>query len=324
MQICSAQSGSKRTAGGFAPERMRLADGLRGLAADSRAAAFGGLGGCGCGRAGVHAVGRVVVRPPSLYLIIGHYSVSVRNLHVDSSEVLYNAKIKCFPDGSRSVMVCSAPCFRRSGWELSTNECSKTVDDGDAVVESRFDNIGRAMRRARAAVRDIARSNRFSYFVTLTLNREKVDRYDMAAITKKLNNWLDNQVRRRGLKYVLVPERHKDGAIHFHGFFNDALAAVPSGHYSNSGQMIYNLPAWSLGFTAAIELYGDYNSAVSYVCKYIGKQGEKPGGRWYYSGGQLEQPNIILANLEYESIPQNAYSFSIDDCGRLFWIWEED
>ena len=53
---------------------------------------------------------------------------------------------------------------------------------------------------------------------------------------------------------------------------------------------MYNLPGWSLGFTTAMELYGDYPAAVAYVCKYIGKDGTKPAGRWYYSGGDLKEP----------------------------------
>lgn len=92
---------------------------------------------------------------------------------------------------------------------------------------------------------------------------EKVDRYDASAVTRKLNSWLDNQVRRKGLAYVLVAERHKDGAVHFHGFFNDALPVVDSGTLSIGGgkprkprsarerarwleqgaHVVYNLPA---------------------------------------------------------------------------------
>ena len=81
-----------------------------------------------------------------------------------------------------------------------------------------------------------------------------------------------------------MPERHKDGAIHFHGFFNDALEARDSGTVSLPGQKsprrprsarqrakwledggkpVYNLPGWSWGFTTAIELYGEYDRAVS-------------------------------------------------------------
>ncbi len=66
----------------------------------------------------------------------------------------------------------------------------------------------------------------------LTLDPARVNRYDVREVTRHLNHWLDNQVRRKGLAYVLVPERHKDGAIHFHGFFNDALEARDSGTVS--------------------------------------------------------------------------------------------
>jgi len=108
------------------------------------------------------------------------------------------------------------------------------------------------------------------------------------AVAHALGRWADNMVRRKGLKYVLVPELHKKGGIHFHGFFNDSVQVVDSGHHDTAGHPVYNLPEWTLGFTTAIELYGDYPSAVGYVTKYIGKQGLRPMGRWYYSGGALK------------------------------------
>ena len=77
----------------------------------------------------------------------------------------------------------------------------------------------RAARRARAALRDLALCNDFDCFVTLTLDGAQVNRYDPKQVIQKLNRWADNKVRRDGLRYVLVPELHKDGAIHFHGFF---------------------------------------------------------------------------------------------------------
>lgn len=145
----------------------------------------------------------------------------------------------------------------------------------------------------------------------------------MASITRRLNTWLDNQVRRHGLAYVLVPERHKDGAIHFHGFFNDAVKAVDSGHRDREGHPVYNLPAWSLGFTTAIELYGDYHAAVGYVCKYIGKQGDKPGGRWYYSGGDLQRPAVEFADVSIREAVDLApeggvHHFDVPEAGLSF------
>ena len=150
-------------------------------------------------------------------------------------------------------------------------------------------------------------SQTFSFFTTLTLDASVIgDRCDPVNVVKKLNVWLSNMVQRQGLRYVLVPERHKKGGIHFHGFFSDcpALRPVDSGHKDKKGHTIYNLARWSMGFSTAIELYGDYHSAVAYVCKYIGKDSEKIGGRWYYSGGDLHGPVEKYADLNFRDVLQ--------------------
>lgn len=227
-------------------------------------------------------------------------------IHEDSRDFCHFGKIVRYPCGVCDIMASSAPDFHEPGWEaaaerpLAASGARKARDKAEAQAEDKE----RAMRRARAAVRRIALSNEFRWFVTLTLDAQKVDRYDPAAVIRKLNQWCSNQVKRKGLRYILVPERHKDGALHFHGFFSDSLEAVPSGHRDKQGHMIYNLPGWTLGFTAAIEVYGDYPAAVAYVCKYIGKQGDKPAGRWYYSGGQLEEPEIIYADIGIDDLRQ--------------------
>ena len=83
-------------------------------------------------------------------------------------------------------------------------------------------------------------------------------------------------------------------ATHFHGFFTDAVRAVESGHTDGAGHKVYNLPEWTLGFSTAIELYGTYRSAVGYVCKYVRKQEEKIGGRWFYSGRKAGEASCLI------------------------------
>ena len=176
-------------------------------------------------------------------------------------------------------------------------------DDGvDDIMEGwrKRRSQERAKRRARAAVRDLGLCNDFTYFVTLTLDGARIDRYDPREVVRRLNRWLDNAVRRSGLKYVLVPEHHKDGAIHFHGFFNDALEAVDSGHKDRGGHTVYNLPRWTWGFSTAIRLYGERAAAVAYTCKYINKAQEKIGGRWYYSGGDLRKPDVSWLDVDFD------------------------
>lgn len=168
-------------------------------------------------------------------------------------------------------------------------------------------DMERSMRRARAKLRRLALANDFEYFVTLTLDPAKIDRYDGKAIVKALGRWADNMVRRHGLRYILVPERHKDGAFHFHGFMaGRGLKAEDSG-VRWDGRAVFNLTQWTLGYSTAQKLYGDYHAAVGYCCKYIGKEeDQRPLGRWYFSGGALAEPEKELIEVDYEALISDA------------------
>ena len=260
-------------------------------------------------------------------MLNGIMSGTIKSTHLRTSleSVKHSAKAYIYPCGVMDILASTEQDFGPKGWERAENyakaaKAAAFADQqagGDVVSQEKrqpqaaAEDIERSMRRARAKVRRIALANDFKYFVTLTLDPAKVDSHDGAAIVKKLNAWASNAVQRHGLRYILVPERHKKGGIHFHGFFNDAFNAVDSGTIKVSwakkprrprseaernewlkagGKVVYNLPGWALGFTTALEIYGDYPAAVAYVCKYIGKDGTKPAGRWYYSGGDLREP----------------------------------
>lgn len=244
-----------------------------------------------------------------------------------------NAIIYSYPNGDFDVVCSSSHWYTPPGWEKSEDFSHPATAGGarrceelgeDEQLEFPLDNEAlpkprekgkksqgedmlRSMRRARANVRRLALANEFQWFVTLTLSPDQVDRYDAAAIMKRVNRWLSNMVQRHGLRYILVPERHKDGAFHFHGFFaGPGLEAVPSGHNDSQGHEIFNLPQWTFGFTAAIRLYGTYSQAVGYVCKYIGKQdGERPMGRWYYTGGDLMEPQKDYSVMDYRQLAED-------------------
>jgi hypothetical protein len=256
------------------------------------------------------------------------------NLGTALCDIERNAVVKWYPDGSTEITCSRHLIFRERGWE----EQRKKLRGSGSTDED--DNLKRAVRRARSRLRDYARSNPdFFYFVTCTLDKNEIDRYDIGEVTRRLRTWLDNRVRRKGLKYILVPEHHKDGAIHFHGFINRALPVVDSGTLTNGGRprkprtkkerekmladgwhIVYNLPDWGYGFTTAIELYGEREKAIGYVCKYIGKEmkrGKRPekiGGRWYYSGGALALPDTTAHMFDFEKFladyPGNAWSMS--------------
>ena len=282
--------------------------------------------------------------------------------------VYHTARAQIFPDGSATILVADRAVFRAAGWEergpkrrkplallidqmeaeyAEAEAAGRYLSDGDEVPSDRK-NVTRAVRRARARVRTLAMANSFDYFVTLTLDAAKVDRYDPDAIIRKMVVWLSNRVQRQGLRYILVPERHKDGAIHFHGFFNNVLNIVDSGTITRpggkprrprsaadraammaaGGHVVYNVTDWPFGFSTAIELYGEYTAAVSYVCKYIGKQteGEMPeriGGRWYYSGGELAEPQTHYFDMDISAAMSiygaSGYTFAVPEARATFF-----
>jgi hypothetical protein len=268
-------------------------------------------------------------------------------------EIMHNQRIKIYPQGYAEVLTASRPIFREPGYELRDKPAKarspqpepKAVSEPDP--DRQRDNIERAVRRAKQNLRDLALCNDMRYFVTLTLDKEVVDRYDMREITRRLNSWCSNMVQRRGLAYVLVPERHKDGAVHFHGFVNAAVTVEDSGTISLPGEkkprrpasedqrrewiaagghVVYNLPEWPLGFTTAIELYGDPVRAVGYCCKYIGKQQpgsdlpEKIGGRWFYHGGCRSGPEIVYRDVDFDNMEMtdNAFAWEVMAAGATF------
>lgn len=229
-----------------------------------------------------------------------------------------NAILYRYPGGELDIICASDKTFTPPGWE-SAEDFSRAGRRGPEPAKrekgkkSEGDNMLRSMRRARANLRRMALANGFEYFVTLTLDPEKIDRYDGKAVVKALSQWADNMVRRHGLRYILVPELHKDGAFHFHGFFGGEGVEVVDSGVQWDGRPVYNLPQWSLGFSTAQRLYGEYSAAVGYCCKYIGKQeGQRPLGRWYYSGGALAKPEKVYAVLDYRGLAEDYQDEAVE------------
>lgn len=153
-----------------------------------------------------------------------------------------------------------------------TGQKEKLIDISDDA------EFARSMRSSRnrtiQSIYKYARQAVWNFFVTLTFNREFVDRFDYKECNDKVRNWLKHQHSRFApdLKYLFVPEQHKSGAWHFHGLISDVgdMAFADSGHTTKTGQVIYNLSGWRFGFSTATSVT-DTNRVSGYVTKYITK-----------------------------------------------------
>lgn len=130
-------------------------------------------------------------------------------------------------------------------------------------------------KRAKNKIWDYARSNVWDYFLTFTFNKKMVDRYNYDECKSKLSKWLNNASQRYcngELKYLIVPEQHKDGAWHFHGLLSNcgSISMIDSGLRDDAGRIIYNLPQFKYGFTTSTAVT-DTNRAAIYITKYVTK-----------------------------------------------------
>ena len=154
------------------------------------------------------------------------------------------------------------------------------------------------------SIYDIARCNKWEWFLTFTFSPEKVNsRYDYAELSKVMSQWLTNVKRRKcpDMVYLVVPEQHKDGAWHFHGLFRNigGLTMVDSGLLDDQDRTIYNIQDYKLGWTTATQV-GDAARASSYLLKYITKElcAATPNMRRYWASKNCERPTEEYAILE--------------------------
>ena len=265
----------------------------------------------------------------------------IEGIHISESEIAKTCRVKVYPDCTCEVMASEKPIFRASGWEDEKPMVSNKTDRSSPSAEA----LERSRRRAIARIRDYALCSDFEWFVTLTLSPDQIDRHDYDAAVKKLGIYCSNRVQRHGLRYVIVTEKHKDGALHFHGF----MAGLPLSEFAPSGTYtggiagekpkrprsaaelaawteggaheVYNLTSWRLGFTTAVLLERDYRRAITYVSKYIRKAPEKVGGRWYLSGGALKLPVVYTLDVPITTVQTmpDAYTFDVPGCGYSIW-----
>lgn len=165
--------------------------------------------------------------------------------------------------------------------------------------------------RTKSMIYNYARGNVWQWFVTLTFNAEKVNRYDYEECSKKLRQWLNNMKKKYAsdMKYLMVPEEHKGEkseckcsqcdtiysnsqcecplcrctdkiyAWHFHGLLSSTgsmkfiLAKNKKGKVlkTKNGLDIYNFGNYKMGLSTATVIT-DTAKASSYITKYITKE----------------------------------------------------
>lgn len=201
---------------------------------------------------------------------------------------------------------------RKPGYEL-VDDSRKFTHKGEAGNEEKLpENV----RRAKSKVFELALCNEFSYFCTLTFSGEKVkDRYDLDGCMKRLSKWLNNYNSRRAgaaVRYLLIPEPHKDGAWHLHGLItgipkDDLRQFQPDERLPNhirkelsQGHQVLQWVTYDAQFgyctlspIRSVDAVSKY--ITKYVTKELGNAVKELNAHLYYRSQGLKQKELVYA-----------------------------
>ncbi len=230
---------------------------------------------------------------------------SVYNTPMHSHVKIYNTEIKTYADGSKKI--------KYHSYGVVKGLSRKRVGVGDEKNRDycRYKNLYKSKQKLIDLVYHNALVSSWEYFVTLTFDPKIVDSLDYECVSKALAKWIDNMKHQNpNMSYILVPELHKSGRIHWHGVFK----SVPNwklepARNENTGRLIYkngvkiyNLVNYKYGHTTVSEIQNQ--EAVSVYCsKYMTKDMiDLDYKKRYWSSRNLEKPNIEYAYFNEENL----------------------
>lgn len=186
------------------------------------------------------------------------------------------------------------------------------------------------LSRARSTIYELALCNNWEYFFTFTLDPKKYNRSNLKIFQKDLSRFFRKyrEKHKVNVKYLLVPEQHKDGINwHMHGF----LIGLPEEHLRQftleeqlpyyiryklqKNEPVYDWGAYKKKFGFCnIEPIRNLESSAKYVTKYISKSMDngiiQANGHLYYSSQGLNRAEVTASGY-YD--PHQAIDFDFEN-----------
>ena len=268
-----------------------------------------------------------------------------------------NVIVNNFNDMDREVIVFKKPLICLD--DVQNAECggkSNYVDiDGVLVPRNEntryskwLENMDRSADQSLDRFYGYALSNKWDYFITLTTDPKKVNRYDDEAV-RALWRECRRTLQRfdKDVRILLSLERHGDNALHFHGLVGMErqwamkLAFNPrtgKQMYSGAGSPLFEFPFWKYGMaTCAIIDFGkpgdepDLSPAAhrrrvtNYLVKYVTKNfGVEYRKRRFYHTLNLSTKTKEVLNLSAEQIEERCTGMTVYKETEDFIILRQD
>lgn len=213
--------------------------------------------------------------------------------------MLVKAKIKTYPDGTNQVIVYKESFLTGKAAKKDNFYVSRLSRTPQEVEDERAQDLHSNLGKSKRKIRDYILSNEFDMFWTITFAK---DRKDSEKCFIKLQNWIKYMKKKYGkFDYLIIPEKHKTGEIHFHGVTNGFKGRLIDSGIKKKGITVYNADNWKHGFST-VTYIRDRRRTASYVTKYITKEMHQStvgkGKKKYWQSNGLRLP--VEQYLEFD------------------------
>lgn len=176
------------------------------------------------------------------------------------------------------------------------------------------------LMRTRRTVRELAYCNEWDYFITVTVNPKKYNREDLSSYHSRLSHWIRNQNNKYGCKiqYMMIPETHKKGGWHEHGFIRGIphqllreFTLTEQLPYSIRNRLKQSIKQYEwIGYRdkfgyCNLEPIISRQGAAKYITKYISKNiantVQRVNAKMYYCSQGLTRAKVIKAGTLIET-----------------------
>lgn len=209
------------------------------------------------------------------------------------------------------------------------------------------DYLEKSINRTKTKISDYVLCNNFTHFVTFTFDpsnskvKNEENRKDLRKMSKLLMTWINseqiNHFRLHGhrFKYLIVPERHKNNAWHFHAIFEDYKNDIQDFYSSKNKYLTVDeirsknkkpknqrgfLPRYTLG-RSEIAPIKDKTKMSNYIKKYITKDLiNKKYKKRYWCSKNLKTPEIIENIVESSTTISKEYLLKEYDYHKIYII----
>lgn len=226
----------------------------------------------------------------------------------------------------------SLACYRQSGFEDSERKYTPKLCAGN---EEKLQNN---LVRARSTIYELALCNEWQWFVTLTLDKQKYNRYDLAKYIKDFGQFIRDYKKKtnNAVKYLLVPEHHKDGAWHLHGL----IMGLPTECLHEftlseklpkrireriaSGKEVYTFTEYARKFGYSVfETIENHNAISRYITKYISKESmttiTELNAHSYYCSKGLYRSEVIHQDIMAFGFAKGEADFENEHCSGKWY-----